>query len=577
MLGTRTVARPRRWDQPFSADSSCPSDMTDADVAAILTRPPFCELDESGYRATLSLRDILKNDSRIVSYDTGDIVVRRGDWGQSAFFIMSGSARVEIERGDGGFPDEMLGRSPAKTKTLVQSIAQLWQNRAAPECRDRDLSLDRRVGLRQTAGASRIYLQDVSAVLDEYRTAELTEGQWFGELSALRRTARSATVFASEPMRLLEIRWQGLRDLMRHDSRRALSNFVESVFRERALDEFLRNDPAFSGLSQAQIETLANGAEFQTYGDYDSPKPFRDLAEQGLGSAAVEESLIFAQGDYPNAMIVVRSGIARLTVEHHAGHRTVGYLTAGQSYGLTEILGGLGREDIEPYACSVRAMSYLNAVLIPSAVIEDVVGNGEVPPSLLRSLPATPPTSGEPNDLLEFLVGKQFVQGSAAMVIDLNRCVRCDDCVHACSTAHDGNPRFVRQGPQHGHHMLANACLHCADPLCLVECPTGAIHRHPASGNVIINEETCIGCSQCANNCQYDAIRMVPIRDSKGQRLVDQATELPVLQATKCDLCLDQIGGPACQNACSHDALARVDLRDRTSAEKVFGREGDRP
>ena len=177
-----------------------------------------------------------------------------------------------------------------------------------------------------------------------------------------------------------------------------------------------------------------------------------------------------------------------------------------------------------------------------------------------------------PEPLLEFLVEERFVQATAAMVIDLDRCVRCDDCVRACAMAHDGNPRFVRHGPIHGHHMLANACLHCVDPVCMVECPTGAIHREFASGNVVISESSCIGCAQCANNCPYDAIRMVQITDQNGQLVVDDRIGRPLTQATKCDLCLDQLGGPACQNACAHDALRRVDLSDVQQLQEVFAR-----
>jgi Fe-S-cluster-containing hydrogenase component 2 len=35
---------------------------------------------------------------------------------------------------------------------------------------------------------------------------------------------------------------------------------------------------------------------------------------------------------------------------------------------------------------------------------------------------------------------------------------------------------------------------------------------------------------------------------------------LPILKATKCDLCIGQLAGPACVRACAHDAVARVDL-----------------
>ncbi|MFI4987081.1 MAG: 4Fe-4S dicluster domain-containing protein, partial [Alphaproteobacteria bacterium] len=143
--------------------------------------------------------------------------------------------------------------------------------------------------------------------------------------------------------------------------------------------------------------------------------------------------------------------------------------------------------------------------------------------------------------------------------------VGCDDCVRACAAAHDSNPRFIRHGPEHGKFMIANACMHCRDPVCLIGCPTGAIHRLPEDGRVIINDATCIGCGTCANSCPYSNIRMVEIRNRDGAFIVDDATGSPIVKATKCDLCADQLGGPACQRACPHDALVRVDMRDQAA------------
>ena len=104
--------------------------------------------------------------------------------------------------------------------------------------------------------------------------------------------------------------------------------------------------------------------------------------------------------------------------------------------------------------------------------------------------------------------------------------------------------------------------MHCSDPVCMIGCPTGAIHRESYTGQVVINDVTCIGCATCANSCPYDNIRMVPIRDNKGAFILDQNTNMPIEKATKCDLCIDQLGGPACQRACPHDALRRIDMRD---------------
>jgi Fe-S-cluster-containing hydrogenase component 2 len=52
---------------------------------------------------------------------------------------------------------------------------------------------------------------------------------------------------------------------------------------------------------------------------------------------------------------------------------------------------------------------------------------------------------------------------------------------------------------------------------------------------------------------------MIELKDRAGKVVVDNTTKLPLLQASKCDLCQDQRSGPACQNACPHQALFRID------------------
>ena len=143
----------------------------------------------------------------------------------------------------------------------------------------------------------------------------------------------------------------------------------------------------------------------------------------------------------------------------------------------------------------------------------------------------------------------------------LFRSTRCDDCVRACAATHDGNPRFTRQGKVFDHWQVTHACMHCVDPVCLIGCPTGAIHRSPQGGTVVINDSTCVGCSTCANSCPYDNIVMVAIRDGSAGVYRDSADGQPILKATKCDLCAEQATGPACVRACPHDALQRIDFR----------------
>ena len=65
-------------------------------------------------------------------------------------------------------------------------------------------------------------------------------------------------------------------------------------------------------------------------------------------------------------------------------------------------------------------------------------------------------------------------------------------------------------GSERTQHVLSpQVCMHCKDPECLTGCPTGSIFRDPR-GYVDIDPATCIGCFDCATQCPYDAITMVP-------------------------------------------------------------------
>ena len=81
------------------------------------------------------------------------------------------------------------------------------------------------------------------------------------------------------------------------------------------------------------------------------------------------------------------------------------------------------------------------------------------------------------SEFLEFALDKGLVEGSSVLVMNLDACTRCDDCVRACADTHGGRPRFVREGNRYDNLLIARACYHCQDPVCLIGCPTGAIRR----------------------------------------------------------------------------------------------------
>ena len=163
------------------------------------------------------------------------------------------------------------------------------------------------------------------------------------------------------------------------------------------------------------------------------------------------------------------------------------------------------------------------------------------------------------SELLEFSLEQGLVEGNSILVIDLNTCTRCDDCVRACAETHGGRPRFVREGEKYDNFLVTQACYHCQDPVCLVGCPTGAIRRANVSSVVEINEDICIGCGSCGSNCPYDAIVLQDTGQNWGPAAIPKSLRGDRrFVASKCDLCYTSDQGPACVRNCPHGSAVRV-------------------
>jgi Fe-S-cluster-containing dehydrogenase component/CRP-like cAMP-binding protein len=571
------ISRPHRWDVPFS------STMTEEDVDRLLTFAPLATVDSSCFPASIPLRGILRNDTCLRQFDRGDIIVREGDYGNSAFFILSGAVRVILN----SLPSEMLGRRVPHKKSLFGSLAQLWNRPSYPEVRDYSGnkapsgSASASVQARTTDGKGvHLFLQDVPRVLDSNRTARLEAGELFGEIASLSRTPRTATVIAEEPAQLLEIRWQGLRELRRYAPQ--WKEHIDRIYRERSLLVHLQETPFLAGLPQETLQAIADQTEFKDFGDFEWNVSYRTIRKASTHERLEKEPIIAQEGDYPNGLILIRGGFARLSRRYNHGERTIRYLGKGGVYGLPELLCG-GPPDGPPgLQFSLRAIGHVDVLIIPAAIVEQYI----VPrfqPDEIEAVRARMERESRVDleaeagarfdaEMIEFLVEERYANGTATMLIDLERCTRCDDCVRACAATHENNPKFIRHGRERNGIMVANACMHCVDPVCMIGCPTGAIHRESIEGQVVINDLTCIGCATCANSCPYDNIQMVEIRDRNGEFIVDAETQTPILKASKCDLCLDQLAGPACVRACPHDALIRSDMRDTDKLSRWLNR-----
>jgi Fe-S-cluster-containing dehydrogenase component/CRP-like cAMP-binding protein len=545
--------RNRRWDEPFGDEP------LDAEtVAHILSLPAFANVDPSEFQSWLPLDQIIANDGRLRRVQPGEVILRKGDYGNSLFVILEGEVLALPSK------VEAHGQAPKSGANWWRSIERLFASAKPPEFRATRLRWRRR----SQAALSNSLSSGLGKVnVDELKRSDQTVSfrapDVFGELAALTGRQRIATVVATEEDTLLfELRWQGVRDIRTWST--PFRQRIDQLYRERGLVGRLRECPLFAHLNNEALDHIAKESLFETYGSTDWMHRFKRERQTDLSRVIEQETLIAGQGDHVDGLLLINRGFARVTERVDYGEQAIDHLSVNDAFGLDEIAAIAGGEKGVTLKATLRAIGYVDIIRIPTNLICKYVLSG-LPPRFRNDTRVS--SKGEPaevkvqQDMMDFLVDHRFINGEKAMVINLDRCVGCDDCVRACATAHDNNPRFTRHGFSHDNAMVVNACMHCTDPVCLVGCPTGAIHREEGSGTVVINDGTCIGCATCANACPYDNIKMVDIRDSTGAFLLDNDGQT-ISRATKCDLCIDQLTGPACSQACPHDALIRVDIRD---------------
>ena len=148
---------------------------------------------------------------------------------------------------------------------------------------------------------------------------------------------------------------------------------------------------------------------------------------------------------------------------------------------------------------------------------------------------------------------------SFAILVDITRCIGCEECVLACKDENDLGPDRLRQGQEAvsglsatrystilrypDNHFVRHQCRHCLEPACVSACLVGAMQKTP-EGAVVYDSSLCMGCRYCLVACPYGIPRYE----------WDEAA--PLVQ--KCTLCHHRITEgkePACVEACPEDAL----------------------
>ncbi len=544
-----------RWKTPFG-----PTPISPAAVSRIVSSPIFDGIEPEDFPDDLPFTEIIARDGRIIRFDQGDQIFSERDYGDSMFIVLRGHVESMTSSDDSSrarFATFGRENSWLQSIPIFNDVRQSIEAMTAVMSRKPTSPHDTGTGEKAAENSSN---PDRSATT-------LGKHEVFGVSSALRRSLRGHTVVAgADNTFVFELRWPGVRDLRFWST--DFRTRMDALYQVQSCIHGLRRCSLFNRIDHSTLRKVAEQSVFETYGELGWSHRFqRHVANPPSdGDSDNLEPTISGQGEYLQECILVCSGFVRVSHKIDDGELTLGFLTSGDFFGLEQLIAGIRFGESQRFEYGLRACGYADVIRIPQQAVEfllkmdrDMFGDHDHPNakgySAVRGI-------GLPQSLLDFIVDNRFLNGTSAMVIDTDRCVNCDDCVRACAATHDNIPRFVRQGKTHHNLMVANACMHCTDPVCMIDCPTGAIQRHTSSGNVVIDNTTCIGCGACASACPYGNIRMEATFSPAGD---SGESGLERLTAIKCDLCQGQSSGPACKRACPHDAIMRIDL---SNAEK---------
>lgn len=173
--------------------------------------------------------------------------------------------------------------------------------------------------------------------------------------------------------------------------------------------------------------------------------------------------------------------------------------------------------------------------------------------------------------VLEFLIETGLTQASRVKITQLDLCIACDTCYASCEERH-GFQRLTRGYAKFGILDFAKSCLTCFYPTCIPACPVDSIIYNSEKEEVEILD-SCIGCTSCAQACQYGAITIhkVDQEDERFSRfLTEDKKRPPKMIADKCNHCYGH-DDMACISNCPTDAIIEVNSQDLLENPRIFG------
>jgi Fe-S-cluster-containing hydrogenase component 2 len=262
----------------------------------------------------------------------------------------------------------------------------------------------------------------------------------------------------------------------------------------------------------------------------------------------------------PISAVFVLEGMCRVHADIHGLDKTLNYV---ERRGFFWHLGVYSDEEAQ--GLQLSAMSPVTALLIPAAALDEAMrGSPRFKAAVLEQVkgavqqrekyfkdPARARVSS-------FVIEERLLPTNRVKILRHDLCVECDACYEACASRH-GVSRLWPSEVRLGVVSIPDNCHNCHYPTCEPACKFDVL-KYPEGEPELQVSHDCVGCQQCAKNCSYGAITMVPF-DMIDAAYLSQRSEGARggrMYSVKCDNCAGY-GDLACISACPTGALFQVE------------------
>ncbi len=304
----------------------------------------------------------------------------------------------------------------------------------------------------------------------ELQVAILNRGEYTGEYGMLTGQPQNTTVRTLTPALVLQVPEQVIQQFIELVPR--ARTFFEQLNNVRSIEGILKRMALFQGVSDADIHTLAEQTSVQQYDRDECLFTENDKGNQREHEGAIQRS---AGRGRParETLHVMLEGFVKVarqtsagTGHNKTGERIIAYRQGGDYFaGGLDLLGD-GRAVTVTAITRIRVAQVPRSILLAlfkrypdvgqrftvrlhqyiestasaqSHVFEESLFNQHIPPK--------PPADSRLRAGLHSLISDGVVEGTEVLVIDLDKCIHCNECEEACQRRH-GHSRMNSQ--RHG-------------------------------------------------------------------------------------------------------------------------------